>query len=123
MKKIKCAFEFVCNKTWDELTPTASPMIRFFSSCRHDVFLCSSQNQVYEASKLKRCIAIDNNLQQELRADVSMKTLGIPSGRKSIDEIFGYTDITSSNELKKPNIFIRETFKHSDSNHSLNDLT
>ena len=95
-------------------------MIRFFSSCRHDVFLCSSQNQVYEASKLKRCIAIDNNLQQELRADVSMKTLGIPSGRKSIDEIFGYTDITSSNELKKPNIFIRETFKHSDSNHSLN---
>ncbi len=120
MKKIKCAFEFVCNKTWDELTPTASPLVKFCGTCKHDVFLCSSQNQVDEATKLKRCIAIDNNLQQEPRADVSMKTLGIPSGRKSIDEIFGFKDKTSSNELIKPKMVIRETFKHPDSNHSIN---
>jgi hypothetical protein len=88
LKKIKCAFKFVCNKTWDELTPTASPLIKFCGTCNHDVFLCSTQNEVDEASKLKRCIAIDNNLQQEPSDDVSMKTLGIPSGRKSINEIF-----------------------------------
>ena len=48
-----------------------------------------------------------------------MKTLGIPSGRKSIDEIFGFKDKTSSNELNKPKMVIRETFKHPDSNHSI----
>lgn len=120
MKKIKCAFEFVCNKNWDELTPTASPLVKFCGTCSHDVFLCSSQNEVDEASKLKRCIAIDNNLQQEPRADVPMKMLGIPSGRKSIDEIFGFLGKTSSNELEKPKMVIRETFKHPDSNHSIN---
>jgi hypothetical protein len=31
-------------------------------------------------------------LQQEPSDDVSMKTLGIPSGRKSINEIFGFSD-------------------------------
>jgi hypothetical protein len=113
LKKIICAFEFVCNKTWDELTPTASSLVKICGTCSHDVFLCSSQDQVEEASKLKRCIAIENNFQQEPRADVSMKTLGIPSGSKSFDEI-------SSNALDKPKMFIRETFKHPDSNHSIN---
>jgi len=37
-------------------------------------------------------VAIYNNLQQEPSDDVSMKTLGIPSGRKSINEIFGFSD-------------------------------
>lgn len=120
MKKIKCAFEFVCNKTWDELTSTASPLVKFCGTCSHDVFLCSSQSQVDEATKLKRCIAIDNNLQQESVADVSMKTLGVPSGRKSINEIFGFSDTNSENESKKPRMVIRETFKHPDSNHSIN---
>ena len=92
MKKIVCAFEFVCGKTWDELTATASPLVKFCGTCNHDVFLCSTQNEVDEASKLKRCIAIDNNLQQEPSDDVSMKTLGIPSGRKSINEIFGFSE-------------------------------
>lgn len=120
MKKIKCAFEFVCNKTWDELISTASPLVKFCGTCSHDVFLCSSQSQVDEATKLKRCIAIDNNLQQESVADVSMKTLGVPSGRKSINEIFGFSDTNSENESKKLRMVIRETFKHQDSNHSIN---
>jgi hypothetical protein len=120
LKKIKCAFEFVCNKNWDELAPTASPLVKFCGTCSHDVFLCSSQSQVDEATKLKRCIAIDNNLQQESVADVSIKLLGIPSGRKSINEIFGFSDTNSENESKKPRMVIRETFKHPDSNHSIN---
>ena len=120
MKKIKCAFEFVCNKTWDELASTASPLVKFCGTCSHDVFLCSSQSQVDEATKLKRCIAIDNNLQQESEVVVSMKLLGIPSGRKSIDEIFGFLDKTSLDELDKPKMVISETFKHPNSNHSIN---
>ena len=120
MKKIQCAFDFVCNKTWDELTPTASPLVKFCETCSHDVFLCSTQNQVDEASNLKRCIAIEKNLQQKPSDDVSMKTLGIPSGKKSIDEIFGFTDKNSENKSKKSKLVIREKFKHSDSNHSIN---
>ena len=100
IKKIKCTFEFVCGKTWDELTRTASALVKFCGNCNHDVFLCSTQNEVNEASKLKRCIAFDNNLHQEAINDVSMKTLGIPSGRKSINEIFGFSDKKPENESK-----------------------
>ena len=49
-----------------------------------------------------------------------MKLLGIPSGRKSIDEIFGFLDKTSLDELDKPKMVISETFKHPNSNHSIN---
>lgn len=59
-------------------------------------------------------------MQQEPRAEVPMKMLGIPSGRKSINEIFGFLDKTVSNELDKPRVVIREKFKHPDSNHSIN---
>ena len=38
---------------------------------------------------------MDKNLQQVPSDDVSMKTLGIPSGRKSINEIFGFSDKNS----------------------------
>jgi len=62
--------------------------------------LCSSQNEVDEASRLKRCIAIDNNLQHQPRNDVSMKMLGVPSGRKSLDEIFGLSDQNSEKNPK-----------------------
>ena len=92
IEKIVCAFEFVCGKTWDEFTATASPLVKFCGTCNHDVFLCSTQNEVDEASALKRCIAIDKNLQHEPSDDVSMKTLGVPSGRKSMSEIFGFSD-------------------------------
>lgn len=120
MKKIKCTFEFECNKTWDKLTPTASPLIKFCNTCSHDVYLCSTQDQVDEAINLKRCIAVENNLRLEPNEDVSMKTLGVPSGRKSINEIFGFSDQKSVNQSSKKQILIRETFKHPDSNHSIN---
>lgn len=53
-----CHFAFKCNAKWDELVHTQDDDIRFCSGCEREVYFCHSDDELAEAIRLNRCIAI-----------------------------------------------------------------
>ena len=54
---VKCTFDFVCPKKWEDLEINREG-VRYCDHCYSDVFLCTKQEEVDEAKKLNRCIAV-----------------------------------------------------------------
>ena len=54
---VKCTFDFVCPKKWEELEINRDG-VRYCDHCYSDVFLCTKQEEVDEAKKLNKCIAV-----------------------------------------------------------------
>ena len=54
---VKCTFDFVCPKKWEDLEINREN-VRQCDHCYSDVFLCTTQEEIDEARKLKRCIAV-----------------------------------------------------------------
>jgi uncharacterized protein (TIGR02996 family) len=52
-------FDFVCEKTWADLRPTADGTVRHCSSCDKDVHFCDNLADAREHSEEGRCIAVD----------------------------------------------------------------
>jgi hypothetical protein len=51
-------FRFECPKLWENLDPTTDPDIRFCQSCRKDIYLCHTMEQVARHTQAGDCIAV-----------------------------------------------------------------
>lgn len=52
-----CPLEYVCSKTWDELTETNEPNIRFCDHCKHKVYFCETMNEFDQRASTGQCVA------------------------------------------------------------------
>ena len=57
IRNCKDSFAFVCPREWDQLEKTERESVRFCSSCRKEVYFCSTDEQTIQAAKEGRCIA------------------------------------------------------------------
>src|SRR5438128_9559172 len=48
IKRCRGLFKFLCPKVWQELTPTADRNVRFCPSCRTNVQLCATTEELAE---------------------------------------------------------------------------
>lgn len=53
-----CKFAFPCPKTWEALQKTDDESVRFCDTCEHCVYLCSTDEELNEATRRNRCVAI-----------------------------------------------------------------
>ena len=54
-----CIFAFKCTAKWDELTPTDDDKINFCEQCQREVYFCEDDEELANAVRLNRCIAIN----------------------------------------------------------------
>ncbi len=77
-----CQFAFKCEKKWDELTqPWSWPKVRFCDDCKKSVHLCDTGDELVDAIKNNRCVAIPKNTEPRLGRRTppdSSHTLGLP---------------------------------------------
>lgn len=52
-------FDFVCDKRWDQMTPTANRDVRFCEACRESVHYCDTIMAGREHAEQRHCVAID----------------------------------------------------------------
>lgn len=52
-------FEFVCDKHWDEMTPTEGDAVRHCEQCKKDVHYCDTLSVARRHAEQGHCIAID----------------------------------------------------------------
>src|SRR5262249_15507429 len=52
-------FDFVCDKTWADLKPTADNNVRDCEACGRGVYFCDTLADAREHSRAGRCIAVD----------------------------------------------------------------
>lgn len=50
-------FRRVCPRTWEQLSSTPDPGVRFCGTCDHDVFLCSTDAEAVTHARAGHCIA------------------------------------------------------------------
>ncbi len=98
-----CAMEIECQVHWEKLKPTDDPRIRSCESCRKDVHLVTTQDELDEAAKRGNCVTFIKSPIEELpeemrnrllqsnkkeesdkpRVIVSTRTMGLPRSNPS----------------------------------------
>jgi hypothetical protein len=67
-----CTFGFKCATEWEQLNETSSPDVRFCLDCEKEVHFCRTDEQLAQAIRLNRCVAV------ELAESTVRYTVGIP---------------------------------------------
>ena len=52
---IKCRFEFICDRHWDELDSTDSENIRYCNHCSQSIFLAKTVEELDILAREKKC--------------------------------------------------------------------
>lgn len=52
-------FDFVCDRRWEHLRPTADPAVRVCDGCRRNVYYCDSITAARRHARQDRCVAVD----------------------------------------------------------------
>jgi len=66
--------EFVCNLTWDRLTPTDDPQVRTCGVCRSEVRYCTTELEATARAERGECIVIDVGV-DHFAADTARRSL------------------------------------------------
>jgi hypothetical protein len=74
-----CTFGFKCAVEWDGLSETSDSSVRFCLDCQREVYFCKTTEQLADAIRLNRCVAV----RLESGARQSMPTLGVPLAFKA----------------------------------------
>jgi hypothetical protein len=53
-----CRFAFRCEMTWEKLISTEREDIRYCSECDRGVYRCGTDDELAEAIKYNRCVAV-----------------------------------------------------------------
>ena len=56
-----CVFGFKCEVNWDEMALTNDDKVRHCDTCQKNVYLVDDRDELFEAIKLNRCVAIIND--------------------------------------------------------------
>jgi uncharacterized protein (TIGR02996 family) len=51
-------FDFVCDRRWDEMTPTSDPTVRLCDSCQQNVHYCDTITEAREQAQHGHCVAV-----------------------------------------------------------------
>ena len=94
--EIKCTFEFTCSKKWDELDDWTSDSVKYCDDCKHNVYLCKSQEEIDKARELGRCLAIE-------RQETKMYTVGVPFtvSERLVDQLLKEADELYASRRKR----------------------
>ncbi|MBX7220015.1 MAG: hypothetical protein K1Y36_08715 [Blastocatellia bacterium] len=57
MNEIKCTLALRCPKTWDELSATSEPKVRFCEHCSQNVYWAGNQQEVDRFAAKAKCVA------------------------------------------------------------------
>lgn len=52
-------FDFLCDRRWQDLSPTADPSVRFCDACKHNVHYCDTIVEARNHAQAGHCIAVD----------------------------------------------------------------
>jgi uncharacterized protein (TIGR02996 family) len=52
-------FDLVCDRRWDEMTPTSDPTVRQCDSCQQNVHYCDTITEAREQAQRGHCVAVD----------------------------------------------------------------
>jgi len=55
-----CKFVFICDKTWEELTPTDDPKVKDCDQCGKTVTFCEDFKELTECAKKQKCVCYFN---------------------------------------------------------------
>jgi len=55
-----CEFVFICEKTWEELTPTDNPKVKDCDQCGKTVTFCEDFKELTECAKQQKCVCYFN---------------------------------------------------------------
>jgi len=82
--QIFCTFEFQCTKQWDALQETSDKSVRYCDQCEHNVYFCSTDEQILKAGSEGKCIAYEASGDSASVSDSdSIKLVGKPSTSRS----------------------------------------
>lgn len=56
--------DFVCSKTWNEMTPTENRKVRFCGDCKKNVYFCDNIMEARELGNQGCCIGVDVGIQR-----------------------------------------------------------
>ena len=56
---VETLFEFVCDKQWDEMTPTEDQDVRHCGQCKQNVHYCDTITVAREHAEKGHCVAVD----------------------------------------------------------------
>jgi uncharacterized protein (TIGR02996 family) len=72
-------FDFVCDRTWDELTPTDDRAVRSCEGCRRNVHYCDTITDARRHAWAGHCIAVDLGvIRKERDLQPRLMVLGMP---------------------------------------------
>jgi hypothetical protein len=112
MNRITCKFEFECPKQWAELHATENKRIKFCSTCNHEVYLASSQEEFNEYAVSGKCVAIET---------IEWAALGVPEGSEIIEySIYIPSQNIFGNKLKLVRDFLRSDLSLSEAKSAFN---
>jgi len=74
-----CRFAYKCEAKWEQLPETDDPSVRFCLDCEKEVHYCLTDEQLAEAIRLNRCVAV----RLKLGDQVPMHTVGVPLAFKA----------------------------------------
>ena len=57
---MSCEFVFICDKTWEELTPTDDPRVKDCNQCGKAVTFCKDFKELTECAKQQKCVCYFN---------------------------------------------------------------
>ncbi len=77
-----CTFGFNCAAEWDGLSETSDPSVRFCLDCQREVYFCKTTEQLADAIRLNRCVAVrlDPGVRQPMPP-----TVGVPIAYEATD--------------------------------------
>lgn len=73
----RCPLDYYCSKTWEELSITNTPKIKFCEKCKHEVYLCETVEEYDLKASQGICVALQ--LKSTRDRVVVEKPLGLPS--------------------------------------------
>lgn len=79
-------FQFQCPLTWDQLSATESPDIRFCSVCSQNVYRCDEHAEVIERAQLGQCVSLGENWMGLLELDVPVCFASEPHSKQPLSD-------------------------------------
>jgi sulfur relay (sulfurtransferase) complex TusBCD TusD component (DsrE family) len=75
-----CAFAFKCTAKWQDLTKTSNVLINFCEDCQREVYFCENDDELANAVRLNRCVAINRleDLAEEDDYESDSFLMGVP---------------------------------------------
>lgn len=58
-ERYRLQFDFVCDKSWDEMTPTSDPTVRLCDACQSNVHYCDTITEARKQAECGHCVAVD----------------------------------------------------------------